>query len=104
MGPPGPVTGSPLPFTYNYLNHIVLRVYDPLEGSGLRIPGLEDCDSCIRITTLCLTTLCELKEANCCATNRCGRRAVFNASKQVQTPVFLAVEQTSMILRGNARA
>jgi len=74
-------------------NHIVLRVYDPLQGSGLRIPVVEDCDSRIRITTLRLATLCELREANCCATNRCGGRAVFIARKQVQTPVFLAVEQ-----------
>ena len=37
--------------------------------------------------------LCELKEANCCATNRCGRRAVVIGRQQVQTPVFLAVEQ-----------
>jgi len=71
-----------------------LRWYDPLEGSGLRIPRVEDCDSCVRITTLRLATLCELKEANCCATNRCGRRAVFIIRKQVQTPVVPAVEQT----------
>lgn len=68
-------------------------MYDPLEGSGLRITGVEDCDSCIRITTLRLATLCELREANCCATNRCGIRAVFIARKQVRTPVFLAVER-----------
>jgi hypothetical protein len=40
-----------------------------------------------------LATVCEHKEADCSATNRCGRREVFIVRKQVQVPVFLAVEQ-----------
>ena len=70
----------------------------------MRIPGVEDCDSCIRIKTLLLATLCEMKEANCSATNHCcGRRAIFIARKQVQVPVLLAVEQTYDIVGHKVR-
>jgi hypothetical protein len=84
--------------TFNNLNHERLRVHGPLEGSGLRIPGVEDCDSCIRIKTVSLATLCEVKEANCCATNRCVRPVIFIAPKQVQLPGFLSVERACRIM------